>query len=229
MKLSIIIPAYNEAGLIKELIPKIQSARLPDNVSREIIIVNDGSTDDTAKIVEQFLKDPSIKLYHQENLGKSAAVMNGIEKSSGDIILIQDADLEYDPAYYYDLAKPIIDGQYQAVYGSRFMGSVKNMKSRIRLANFMTGWTLNIMHGTKMTDVNTCFKMFKKDVLKNIEIKSSHFGFDTELTVKMVRNGIHIHEIPISYVARTREEGKKIRFLTSFVSYLGIIIYSFKK
>ena len=229
MKLSVIIPAYNEEGTIVDLIPKIQSTQLPSGMTKEVIIVNDGSTDNTKGIVEKFLNDPSIKLYHQENLGKSAAVMNGIEKSTGDIILIQDADLEYDPCHYHDLVQPIAAGTQQVVYGSRFMGSIQNMRFWIKVANVMTGWTLNVMHGTKLSDVNTCFKVFKRDALQGIKITSPHFGFDTELTVKLVRKGIHIHEIPINYVARTKEEGKKITFSSSFKSYLGIIIFSFKQ
>lgn len=226
MKLSVIIPAYNEGPTIAQVIEQIKETKLPDGLEREIIVVNDGSTDQTATIVEQYA---SVQLFNQNNLGKTAAVLKGIEASTGDIIIIQDADLEYHPDQYASLVQPIIDGEQQVVYGSRFMGTIENMKSRIRLVNFLTNWTLNVIFKTKMTDNNTCFKVFKKDVLKDITIISTHFGFDTEVTVKLLQKGVHIHEIPINYIGRTREEGKKIGFVTGFGSYLQIFRFAFKR
>jgi len=229
MILSIIIPAYNEEGTIAQIVDQVKAAELPNGLEREIIVVNDGSTDQTAAIVEKYLGDSSIHLFNQENMGKTAAVLKGIESSTGDIIIIQDADLEYHPDQYAKLVKPIIAGEHQVVYGSRFMGTIQNMKSRIRLVNFLTNLTLNCIFKTKMTDINTCFKVFKKNVLSNITIISTHFGFDTEVTVKLFQKGVHIHEIPIDYVGRTRKEGKKIGFITGFGSYLQIFRFAFKK
>jgi len=229
MKLSVIIPTYNEESTIAQIIDQVKAAKLPDGLDREIIVVNDGSTDRSAANVEPFLKNSTVKLLNQDNMGKTAAVLNGIKNSTGDIIIIQDADLEYHPDQYAKLVEPIMTGEQQVVYGSRFMGSIQNMRLRIRLVNFFTNWTLNCIFGTKMTDNNTCFKVFKKDVLDDITIISTHFGFDTEVTVKLLQKGVHIHEIPIDYVGRTREEGKKIGFVTGFGSYLQIFRFAFKR
>ena len=229
MKLSVIIPTYNEENTIAQIIDQVKAAKLPDGLEREIIVIDDGSTDQSAANVELYLKDSSVQLLRQNNMGKTAAVLNGIKHSTGDIIIIQDADLEYHPDQYAKLVEPIMKGEQQVVYGSRFMGSIQNMRSRVRLVNFITNWTLNCFFGTKMTDNNTCFKVFKKDVLNDISIISTHFGFDTEVTVKLLQKGVHIHEIPINYVGRTREEGKKIGFVTGFGSYLQIFRFAFKK
>jgi len=226
MKLSVIIPAYNEGGTIAQIIEQVKAAQLPNGLEREIIVVNDGSTDQTAAIVEQY---SSVQLFNQDNLGKTAAVLKGIEISTGDIIIIQDADLEYHPDQYAKLVKPIMAGEHQVVYGSRFMGTIQNMRSRIRLVNFVTNLTLNCIFRTKLTDNNTCYKLFKKDILNDITIISTHFGFDTEVTVKLLQKGVHIHEIPIDYVGRSREEGKKIGFVTGFGSYLQIFRFAFRK
>lgn len=227
MKLSIIIPVYNEERTIAGLLEKVINARLPEHVSKEIVIVNDGSTDDTIMIINQYLHTGMIQLFHQKNEGKTGAVLKGIKESSGDIVMIQDADLEYDPEQYAELIHPIVSGKHLVVYGSRFMGSIKNMRFPMRLANLMTNWTLNWIFGCRMTDNNTCYKVFKKDVLSDIIITSTLFGFDCEVTVKLLQKGVHIHEIPIRYVARSKEEGKKINFVTSFGSYLQIFRYAF--
>jgi len=226
MKLSVIIPAYNEGATIAQIIEEVKVASLPRGLEREIIVINDGSTDQTAAIVGRY---PFVQLFNQGNLGKTAAVLNGIQNSTGDIIIIQDADLEYNPDQYAKLVEPIMKGEQQVVYGSRFMGTIQNMKPKIRLVNFLTNLTLNCIFKTKMTDNNTCFKVFKKDVLSDITIISTHFGFDTEVTVKLLQKGVHIHEIPIDYVGRTREEGKKIGFVTGFGSYLQIFRFAFKR
>lgn len=227
MKVSVIVPVFNEEQSVAELLNKVISAQLPQSMSREVIVVNDGSTDKTVQIVEGFVAKGEVILFSQENMGKTGAVLKGIKESTGDIILIQDADLEYDPNEYINLLQPIMDGDQLVVYGSRFMGSIKNMRPPIRLANLMTNWTLNWIFGCKMTDNNTCYKVFKKDVLSDIVITSTLFGFDCEVTVKLLQKGIHIHEIPIDYVARSKQEGKKINFVTSFGSYLQIFRYAF--
>jgi glycosyltransferase involved in cell wall biosynthesis len=226
MKLSVIIPAYNEGRTIARVIEQVKEAPLPAGLEMEIIVVNDGSTDQTAAVVEQY---SSVQLFNQDNLGKTAAVLKGIEASTGDIIIIQDADLEYHPDQYAKLVEPIMAGEHQVVYGSRFMGTIENMRPRIRLVNFLTNWTLNVIFKTHLTDNNTCYKVFKKDVLDDIAIISTHFGFDTEVTVKLLQKGVHIHEIPIHYVGRTRREGKKIGFVTGFGSYLQIFRFAMKK
>ena len=142
MKLSVIIPVYNEESLIALLIDKVIKAKLPDGLDKEILVINDGSTDGTVAVVDQYVQKDSVRLFHQENMGKTAAVLKGVKESSGDIILIQDADLEYDPSQYAQLLQPILDGKASIVYGSRFMGTIKNMRFPNRLANIMTNLTL---------------------------------------------------------------------------------------
>lgn len=229
MKLSVIIPVYNEEKTIADVIEKVKSAPLPDGSDREILAVDDGSTDHTAEVLDRYRNDPVVRLFRQNNMGKTAAVMQGIKNATGDILLIQDADLEYDPSHYSRLVDPIINEGVPVVYGSRFLGSIQNMRFWIRVANMMTNLTLNLIYRTKLSDINTCFKVFKKEALDGIDITSSHFGFDTEVTVKILKKGIRIHEIPIDYVGRSRQEGKKITFRTSFRSYLGILVYTFKE
>ncbi len=229
MKLSVIVPVYNEEGTIALLLEKVIGAKLPEGIEKEVIVIDDGSTDDSLRIIKGYAERGAVRLIHQSNAGKTSAVLKGMAVSTGEIILIQDADLEYDPAYYTNLITPIINGQCKVVYGSRFMGSVKNMRFSVRLANIMTNLTLNMIYGTKLTDNNTCYKVFKREVLDDITITSSHFGFDCEVTVKLLKKGTHICEVPIDYVARSREEGKKNAFVSSFSSYLQIFRYSLKK
>jgi glycosyltransferase involved in cell wall biosynthesis len=229
VKLSVIIPAYNEERLIASLLDKVIEAKLPDGVDKEILVINDGSTDGTVGAVNKYVKESSVLLFHQENAGKTAAILKGVNESSGDIILIQDADLEYDPAQYAQLLDPILQGKSSIVYGSRFMGTIENMQFPNRLANIMTNLTLNMIYGTKLTDNNTCYKVFKKNILDGITITSSHFGFDCEVTVKWLKRGIPIHEVPIRYVGRTKAEGKKVNFVNTFFgSYLLIFKYALR-
>ena len=230
MKLSVIIPAYNEERTIAELLDKVIEAKLPGEVQKEIIVVSDGSTDRTVGIVEGYVEKGMVRLFNQDNMGKTAAVLKGIKESSGDIILIQDADLEYDPSQYSQLIQPILEGKASIVYGSRFMGRIKNMRFPNRLANIMTNLTLNMIYGTKLTDNNTCYKVFKKNIFDDITIKSTHFGFDCEVTVKWLKRGIPIYEVPIRYVGRTKAEGKKVNFVNTFFgSYLLIFKYAVKE
>ena len=187
MKLSVIIPAYNEEQTIAPLLDKVLEAELPDNTAKEIIVVNDGATDGTAAIVDRYVKKDQVRLFHQNNMGKTAGVLKGISESTGDIIIIQDADLEYDPSQYAELIQPIIDGKQSVVYGSRFMGTIENMRFPMRLANIMTNITLNMIYKTKLTDNNTCYKVFKKDISEQLFIEEfiSKWLFDVEIFFRM--------------------------------------------
>jgi glycosyltransferase involved in cell wall biosynthesis len=225
-KLSIIIPVYNEERFINTVIKKVKSIKLPGDIAKEIIIINDASTDDTGKILKQYSSDSVIKIFHQEkNMGKSSAVRLGIERSTGDIILIQDADLEYAPDDYPQLIGPIIKNEASVVYGSRFKGTIEYMPLINRIANILSNITVNILFHTKITDIHTCYKVFKRDILKNIRITSKRFTFDTEVTVKILKLGCEIYEVPIRYAARTQKEGKKITWFQALEVYWGIIKY----
>jgi len=225
-KLSIIIPVYNEERFIDIVIKKVKSIKLPGDIAKEIIIINDASTDDTGKILEQYNSDSAIKIFHQEkNTGKSSAVRLGIERSTGDIILIQDADLEYNPDDYPKLIEPIIAHKSPVVYGSRFKGTIKGMHLINRIANIVSNITLNLLYNTKISDVNTGHKVFKRDVLNDIKLISENFTFETEITAKLLNRGYEIYEVPIEYDARSKKEGKKMNWLKALQMYWGIIKY----
>ena len=227
MKLSVVIPAYNEEKTIREIIERVKAVQLQNKVEKEIIVVNDGSKDGTAKVLETYKLDKLIRIFYQNNMGKTGALITGIKNATGDIILIQDADLEYDPEYYPQLIEPILQQKYSVVYGSRFKGNIKNMKLINRLSNNFSNLIFSILFLTKITDINTCFKAFKKEIIQPMEIKSSHFTFETEVTAKIIKQGIRILEIPIDYAARSTEEGKKINWSTALAMFWGIIKFRF--
>ena len=226
MTVSVIIPAYNEEGTIDILLKQVKAVRLSEADISEIIIVNDGSTDGTAMVLGKYRKDPSVKIFNLEkNIGKTSALALGIKKATGDIIIIQDADLEYNPIEYPNLIAPILADKASVVYGSRFKGSIRNMLFINRLANVISNFTFNLLFPAKITDINTCYKVFKKDVIKSIPITSKDFTFETEITVKLVNKGYSILEVPIRYIARSKKDGKKINRLYAWHMYWGIIKY----
>ena len=210
------------------LIEKVKAVALPGNLSREIIVVNDGSTDGTAQALGRFSGDGTIKVLTQANAGKAAAVVRGIKESSGDIILIQDADLEYDPAQYPQLLLPILNGETEVVYGSRFLGTIKGMEPMNRFANLFSNYTFSLLWGRKLTDINTCYKIFARRAIEGIDITAKNFAFETEITVKMLKRGTTIKEVPIHYTARSRGQGKKIRWSTALQMYWPIIKLRFR-
>ena len=222
-KLSIIIPAYNEGRTIHLILDKIKSVDLITNITKEIIIVNDCSTDDTETSIQQYVNDnPSLNIQyfkHEINKGKGAALHTGIKKASGEYLIIQDADLEYDPQEYNDLLKPVVNGHADVVYGSRFMGGNPHRVLFFwhTIGNkFLT--TLSNMFGNlNLTDMETCYKLFKTDIIQSILLKEKRFGFEPEVTAKMARiKDIRIYEVGISYYGRTFAEGKKIGWKDGF-------------
>lgn len=228
MKLSIVIPAYNEARYISAIIRQVQAALLPDGVSKEIIVVDDCSTDETYQQLSQFERDPSVKIIrHSKNMGKTAGVMSGIQAATGDFILIQDADLEYSPADYANLLKPIIEGKTKVVYGSRWLGSIENMQPINRISNRISTKTVNLLYGLHLTDIYGCYKVFPKELFEKVKITSSHFTFDSEITAKLLGLGYQIVEAPIHYKARSRKDGKKINWRKALLMYWGLIQYRF--
>lgn len=228
MKLSIIIPAYNEEKNILEVVSKVKKVDL-GSITKEIIIVDDFSTDGTRKLLSE-LKDSSKIFFHQKNQGKGAAIRTGLKHATGDIILIQDADLEYNPEEYPKLLKPILENKTQVVYGSRLEAIKKNLKNMYKLhyfGNVFLTLITNLLYGTKITDMETCYKAMKRGVIEKINLKAKRFDFEPEITAKILKKGYKIIEVPISFVGRSFEEGKKITWRDGIKAVYYLLKYRF--
>jgi glycosyltransferase involved in cell wall biosynthesis len=225
-KLSIIIPVYNEEKTIASILDKVRKLNIP-KVSKEIIVVDDHSSDSTKKILEKASMTNCRFIIHAENQGKGAAVRSGLAKASGDYLIIQDADLEYDPRDIPKLLKPIFDGKAEVVYGSRFTGEHRNMLFWHMMGNKFLSFVTNLLYNTTLSDMEVCYKLFTKEALQNISLKENRWGFDPEITAKILRKKIRIYEVPIAYTGREFDEGKKISWKDGFRILWVLLKYRF--
>ena len=233
MKLSVLIPCYNEIDTIREIVARVRAVDIrmrvrdgkfdlpvaPDGtvelaIDKEIVIVDDGSVDGTRDVLAEFRGLPGmVVVFHDQNRGKGAAVRTAISKASGDIMLVQDADLEYDPREYPSLLAPIVEGRSKVVYGSRFLGGPrKAMFLSHMMGNKILTLFTNVLFDTILSDMETCYKVFTREVAEQLELKSPGWGFDPEITAKILKRGYRIYEVPISYTGREYTEGKKINW-----------------
>jgi glycosyltransferase involved in cell wall biosynthesis len=226
MKLSVIIPAYNERNTIQEILRRVRAVDLGE-LEREIVVVDDGSTDGTRDILRMQSDSVTRVIHHDANQGKAAAIRTGLAAASGDLMIVQDADLEYDPEDYPRLIDPILKGKAEVVYGSRFTGERRNMLFWHYVGNRFLSLVTNILYNTTLSDMETCYKMFTRKALEGIEIKSSNFQFEPEITAKFLKKGIRIYETPISYAGREMDEGKKISWRDGLPALWALIKFRF--
>ena len=225
--LSVVVPVFNERVTVAEVIRRVRAVKVP--VEIEVIVVDDGSSDGTDKVLSA-LADSTVRvLTHPVNKGKGAAIRTGMAAARGDLLLVQDADLEYDPEDWPRLLDPILRGKAQVVYGSRFTGERKNMLPLHWIGNRFLSMVTNILYSSTMSDMETCYKLFDRRVLEGITIESDKFDFEPEITAKVLRRGYRIYEVPISYAGREVSEGKKITWRDGIGALRALIKYRFTR
>ena len=229
-KLSIVIPVYNEIATLEMIVAAVKAVELP--LIKEIILVDDASQDGTIEVMQNKINDPDVvKIFHENNQGKGAALRTGFSRATGDIILIQDADLEYDPKEYTKLLEPILAGKADVVYGSRFMGSDAHRVLYFwhMIGNKLLTLVSNMFTNINLTDMETCYKVFTRQVIDNISICENRFGFEPEITAKVAKQRCRIYEVGISYNGRSYEEGKKIGWRDGVRAFWCIVKYNLLK
>jgi glycosyltransferase involved in cell wall biosynthesis len=223
--LSVIVPVFNERSTVAEIVRRIRAVDLP--VEREIIVVDDGSNDGTADVLTQ-LRDSTVRVVgHGVNRGKGAAIRTGLEIATGDLVLIQDADLEYDPEDWPRLLAPVLKGRARVVYGSRFTGERRNMLFLHWVGNRFLSLVTNVLYNSTLSDMETCYKLFDRRVLDGIRLQADRFDFEPEFTAKVLRRRIRIYEVPISYAGREPNEGKKITWQDGVTALWTLVKYRF--
>ena len=227
-KLSIVIPIYNEKDTLKLILQKVRAVDL-GHTQKEYLLIDDGSTDGTRDILAELQKESSdLKIILKEkNSGKGATLKVGFEHATGDYVIVQDADLEYDPEDYKKLVRVLAEEGVDVVYGSRFSGTYKDMSNLHYYGNKMLTLVTNLVFGVLLTDMETCYKLIPSSFLKKIKIKSSRFNFEPEITAKILKAGLHIREVPISYSGRSFSEGKKITWCDGIIALFTLIRYRF--
>jgi glycosyltransferase involved in cell wall biosynthesis len=225
--LSVIMPVYNERATVAEMIRRMRAVELP--LILQVVAVDDGSSDGSDKVLGA-LEDSTVRVItHKENQGKGAAIRTGLEAATGDLILIQDADLEYDPDDWPKLLDPILKGKAEVVFGSRFTGERKNMLPLHWFANRILSFTTNLLYQSTLSDMETCYKVFTAKAIEGLTIVSNRFDFEPEITAKVLRRGHRIYEVPISYAGREPSEGKKITWRDGFTALAALIRFRFTK
>ncbi len=227
-KLSVVVPVFNERNTLVEILRRMRAVELPDGLECEIIVVDDGSDDGTRDVLKQ-LGDSTVRVVmHDVNRGKGAAVRTGLRHSNGEYVLVQDADLEYDPEDWPRLLAPVLRGRARVVYGSRFTGERRNMLFLHWIGNRFLSLTTNILYNTTLSDMETCYKLIDRRLLEEMALRANAFDIEPEITAKILKRGIRIYEVPISYAGREFEEGKKITWRDGFAALWTLVKYRFR-
>jgi len=225
-KLSVIVPVFDERNTVVEIVRRMRAVELP--VELEIVVVDDGSTDGTRDVLRQ-LADSTVRIVtHDVNRGKGTAIRSGLSHVSGDLVLVQDADLEYDPEDWPKLLNPVLRGKARVVYGSRFTGERRNMLLLHWIGNRFLSMVTNVLYNTTLSDMETCYKLVERDLVSSLNLSSDKFDIEPEITAKILKRGVRIYEVPISYSGREVDEGKKLTWRDGLSALFTLVVYRFR-